>query len=90
MQAGIPAADAALTAQNWGPMQELAIEAQKRGIPLQMLAAQMGIALPAAQAFGATTGTGTGISQTQVPLLQQLAGYGATAAGIYGKYYGQK
>ena len=31
----IGAADAALTAQNWGPTQQLAVEAQRRGIPLQ-------------------------------------------------------
>jgi hypothetical protein len=56
MQAGITAADAANTAQNWGPMQILQIEAQRRGIPLETMAAQMGVVLPAAQAFGTTTG----------------------------------
>ena len=55
--AGITAADAANTATNWGPMQELAIEAQRRGIPLQTLAAQFGLAMPAAQAFATKTGT---------------------------------
>jgi hypothetical protein len=56
MQAGITAADAANMAQNWGPMQILQIEAQRRGIPLETMAAQMGVVLPAAQAFGTTTG----------------------------------
>jgi len=56
-QAGIGAADAALTAQNWGPTQQLAVEAQRRGIPLQTLAAQYGMVLPAAQAFATTAGT---------------------------------
>ncbi len=61
-QAGIQAADYATQAQNYGPLQTLQIEAQKRGIPLQTLAAQMGMTLPAAQAFGTTTGTATGES----------------------------
>lgn len=61
-QAGIGAADAALTAQNWGPMQQIAIEAQRRGIPLQTLAAQFGMVLPAAQAFATTSGTSSGSS----------------------------
>lgn len=61
---GVSATDSALAAQNYGPMQTLAIEAQRRGIPLQTLAAQMGITLPSAQAFGKTTGTGTGTSNT--------------------------
>jgi hypothetical protein len=59
MQAGIGAADSALSAQMWGPTQMLAIEAQRRGIPLQALAAQYGMVLPAAQAFGTQTGSGT-------------------------------
>lgn len=57
-QAGIGAADAALNAQMWGPTQMMAIEAQRRGIPLQALAAQYGMVLPAAQAFGTQTGSG--------------------------------
>ena len=61
-QSGIGAADAALTAQNWGPTQQLAVEAQRRGIPLQTLAAQFGMVLPAAQAFATTSGTSSGSS----------------------------
>jgi len=61
-QAGIGAADAALTSQNWGPTQQLAVEAQRRGIPLQTLAAQYGMVLPAAQAFATTAGTSSGSS----------------------------
>ena len=61
-QAGIGAADTALTAQNWGPTQQLAVEAQRRGIPLQTLAAQFGMVLPAAQAFSTTAGTSSGSS----------------------------
>ena len=58
MQAGISAGDAANAAQMWGPTQMLAIEAQRRGIPLQTLAAQYGMVLPAAQAFGTQSGSG--------------------------------
>ncbi len=61
-QAGIGAAGTALTAQNWGPTQQLAVEAQRRGIPLQALAAQFGMVLPAAQAFSTTAGTSSGSS----------------------------
>jgi hypothetical protein len=61
-QAGIGAADTALTAQNWGPTQQLEVEAQRRGIPLQTLAAQYGMVLPAAQAFATTAGTSSGSS----------------------------
>jgi hypothetical protein len=63
MQAGISAADAANQAQQYGPLLELQAEAQRRGIPLQVLAAQMGVALPAASAFASRTGTGSGESQ---------------------------
>ena len=52
----------ALTAQNWGPTQQLALEAQRRGIPLQTLAAQFGMVLPAAQAFSTTSGSSSGSS----------------------------
>lgn len=65
---GIDASGKAMDAQNYGPMQTLAIEAQRRGIPLQTLAAQMGITLPAAQAFGKTTGTGTSNTTGQASL----------------------
>lgn len=60
MQAGISAADAALGAEMWGPLQMLQVEAQRRGIPLQTLATQMGLVLPAAQAFGTRTGSESG------------------------------
>jgi hypothetical protein len=38
-------------------LQQLAVEAQRRGIPMSLLAQQMGLALPVAQAFGTTAGT---------------------------------
>lgn len=62
-QAGIGASNAALQAQNYGPSQLLAIEAQKRGIPLGILQQMTGIAAPIAGLGGQSTGTSTG-SQT--------------------------
>ncbi len=58
--AGIGAADAANSAGTWGPMQILSAEAQRRGIPMQILAQQLGLAFPAAQAFGTQAGTTAG------------------------------
>jgi len=55
MQAGVPIAGAANQAQLWGPQTVLAAEAARRGIPLQTLAQEMGIVLPAGQAFGPST-----------------------------------
>lgn len=79
MQAGITAADAANTAQNWGPTQLLQIEAQRRGIPLETMAAQMGVVLPAAQAFGTTTGNQK-ITKT-LSDAETLAAYGKLFGG---------
>jgi hypothetical protein len=82
-QAGIGAASAANEAGNYGDLQVLAAEAQRRGIPLQTLAAQYGMVLPTAQAFA--TGTGTSTEQTNVPLADKLAGWTAMALGMAGK-----
>jgi len=84
MQAGIPAAQQALQAQQYGPLLELQAEAQRRGIPLQTLAAQMGIALPAGQAFGSTAGNQTGTLTTSVPLAQQIVGGIIGGGGLLG------
>lgn len=87
-QAGIPAAQQAVQAQLSGPLLQLQAEAQRRGIPLETLAAQMGIALPAGQAFGTTTGTTTGATTgqmtTQLPLAQQIAGGLIGGVGLLG------
>lgn len=84
MQAGIGAAGAANQAQQYGPLLELQAEAQRRGIPLQTLAAQMGMVLPAAQAFGTQSGTNVGNTSTQLPLPQQLIGGAIGGAGLLG------
>ncbi len=89
-QAGIGAADQANQAQQYGPLLQLQAEAQRRGIPLQTLAAQMGIALPAGQAFGTTTGTNQGATTTSVPLSQQLIGGAIGGLGLLGGLGGLK
>ena len=58
MQAGVGAAGPAVDAQMWGPMQVLQAEAARRNIPLETLARQMGLTLPAAQAFATTSSAG--------------------------------
>jgi hypothetical protein len=82
-QAGITAADAANTAMNWGPMQELAIEAQRRGIPLDTLTKQMGLVLPAAQAFGSKTSESTETSTPASNPMQTAIGIGMVAATLF-------
>lgn len=81
-QAGISAADAATQAQNYGPMQQLAIEAQRRGIPLQTMAQQMGLVLPAGQAFGTTTGNTQ--TQSNPSLWQNIAMMGQGLGSLLG------
>jgi hypothetical protein len=81
-QAGISATDAATQAQQYGPLLELQAEAQRRGIPLQTLAAEMGIAMPSAQAFA--TQTGSGSTTSSVPLWQQIVGGAIGGAGLLG------
>jgi hypothetical protein len=84
MQAGIGAGQEAVQAQMSGPLLQLQAEAQRRGIPLQTLAAQMGIALPAAQAFGTTNTNTQGQTTTSVPLSQQIIGGAVGGAGQLG------
>jgi hypothetical protein len=86
MQAGIGAAQAARDVANDPFNQALAIEAQRRGIPLQVLAQQMGIALPIGSAFGTTTGTGTETSTTHTPWYQPVLGGALAGAGLYGAF----
>jgi hypothetical protein len=89
-QAGIGAADQANQAQQYGPLLQLQAEATRRGIPLQTLAAQMGIALPAGQAFGTTIGNTQGTTTTSVPPLQQIIGGAVGGLGLLGGLGGLK
>jgi hypothetical protein len=69
---GIDVGSKALDAQNYGPMQTLAIEAQRRGIPLETLQTLLGTVSPVGQAFGTTNGTGTSTQQSNP--MQTLVG----------------
>jgi hypothetical protein len=85
-QAGAGMANTANQASQYGPLLELQAQSMSTGIPLQTLAAQAGIAMPAANAFGTQTGSGTGTNtgtmqgtantttQNTSPLWQQIAG----------------
>jgi hypothetical protein len=79
---GIGAAQQATGAQQYGPLLELQAQSALTGIPLQNLAAEMGVALPPAQAFSTQAGTGT--TTTQVPLWQQIVGGGIGGIGLLG------
>jgi hypothetical protein len=87
-QAGLGAADAALNAQNYGPNQALAIEAQRRGIPLNALTQLANIVTPLARLGGSTEGTQFSTNRqafnplSLMPLL--TAGKGSAAASILG------
>ncbi|MCC6779764.1 MAG: tail fiber domain-containing protein [Hyphomicrobiales bacterium] len=102
-QAGIGAANAALQAASYAPQQQLAIEAQRRGIPLQNLQQLAGIGVPIAglgnQSIGTkTTETSTPFNPLSLAPLAlapftggaSLAGMGASAlgSGLFSGYGG--
>lgn len=81
MLSGIDAAGAYDQSRLFGPTTVLASEAQRTGIPLDVLARQLGLVLPVGQAFGTQnssgTGTTTGTETSTVkkdPLSQILGG----------------
>lgn len=82
---GIDVGGKAIDAGNYGPMQTLAIEAQRRGIPIDTLNALLGTVSPVAQAFGKTTGTGTATQQSN-PMQTLVGGLlgGATLLSKFG------
>ena len=82
-QAGVGVSDAALGAQNYGSNQLLAVEAMRRGIPLDALQKIAAMGIPIAGLGQSSTGTST--EQTNVPLADKLAGWTAMALGIAGK-----
>jgi hypothetical protein len=100
-QAGIGAAQSALAAQNYGPQMQLAVEAQRRGIPLQSLQQIAGIADPIAGLGKESEGTSTQTTSTPfnpwslaplafAPLTggTSLAGMGtgALGSGLFGAF----
>ncbi len=64
---GVNAARMAQMFSNDPAMQQLAVEAQRRGIPLSMLSQIAGIGLPIGQAFGSSNMTGTETSKQEQP-----------------------
>ncbi len=73
MAAGGEAAQGAQGFANSPFLQILQAEAAKRGIPMDAYLKEAGIALPASQAFGTTTSTGTGNQTQQMSGAQQFA-----------------
>jgi hypothetical protein len=82
--AGIDVGSKALDAGNYGPIQTLAIEAQRRGIPIDTLNTLLGTVSPVAQAFGTTTGEATQKSNPMQTLVGGLLG-GATLLSRFGR-----
>lgn len=82
--AGVGASQSALTARDSAANQALAVEAARRGLPLQNLSQIAGILNPIAALGGTATGQSTTESQSQQPLWQQLLGGGIGAAGLAG------
>lgn len=81
-QAGIDVGSAALQARDSAANQLLAIEAQRRGIPVQNLSGLLGTISPVAQAFGTQTTNATTTSSQ--PLLNQLLGAAVGGLGLLG------
>jgi hypothetical protein len=94
---GIDAARMAQAFSNDPHMQALAVEAQRRGIPLQTLAQIAGIGLPIGSAFGTTNTTGTETTTQEqpfnpwslaplalMPFTGGMSGLGGTALGGLG------
>jgi len=81
-QAGIGASSSALQANDSPYLRLLQVEALNRGLPLQNMGQIENLLLPIAQAGG--TQSGTSVSQTQVPVGQQVLGGLSSAAGLIG------
>lgn len=72
-QAGVGMTDQAMQAQNYAPMQTLAIEAMRRGIPIEQLQQLTGILGPLAGLGGTSSGTATANGTQQMSGAQQFA-----------------
>jgi hypothetical protein len=71
---GIDVGNQALSADNYGALQTLAAEAQRRGIPLSTIQTLLGTVLPTATAFGTTTGQGTSNTEKTASPLEAALG----------------
>jgi hypothetical protein len=79
-EAGVNASGAALDAQNYGPMQTLALEAQRRGIPLGILQQLAGSTSQIAGLGNTSNGTVNSTVNKSASGLDQLLGLGKAAA----------
>lgn len=83
-QAGIGAADAATQAQNQPFMQQLEIEAQRRGIPAEAIKSLLGPLAGIAAAFGTQTGTGTQSGTQNMSGAQQFQMIASGLGSLFG------
>lgn len=84
-QAGIGASSSALQARDSGANQILAIEAQRRGIPMQNLGMLSNMLIPMAGLGGTSNSTQTTTSEQEQPLGQQILGGAIGGAGLLGQ-----
>lgn len=87
-QAGIDASSSAMQANDSPFMQTIAIEAQRRGIPMETMKGLLGQLGQIGQAFGTNNTNGTTTTETQTPLLQQIAGGLIGGTGLLGQLGG--
>lgn len=79
---GAGVGQAQISAENAPAMQQLMVEAQRRGIPIQNIAQLSSLIVPMAQLGQQQSGTSE--TQTQIPMGQQLLGAGLAGAGLLG------
>lgn len=84
-QAGVGAATAALQARDAGANQQLAVEAMRRGLPIDNIAGVENLLLPIAQLGGTSKTHGVTTSESEQPLGQQILGGAIGGIGALGK-----
>lgn len=84
-QAGVGAATSALQARDAGANQQLAVEAMRRGLPIDNLAAVENLLLPVAQLGGTSNTQGTTTAEQRQPLFNQIAGGIIGGTGVLGR-----
>lgn len=84
-QAGVGAATSALQARDAGANQQLAVEAMRRGLPLDNIGAIENLLLPIAQLGGTSKTQGTTTAEQSQPLFNQIAGGTIGGIGVLGR-----
>lgn len=87
-QAGIGTSTAALQAKDAGANQLLAIEAQRRGIPLNNLGMISNMLIPIGGLGSSTNSTQTTVGESKTPLGQQILGGAIGGIGLLGQMGG--